>query len=189
MRARLIVVSSVFLAVPAWAEEPAPAPRVEAERTDAPALPVARVELPLPATALAPGRTGEEVVAATDDGAVVRVVIGKGVVARTKAAGARIEALTASASGDLVASATLTDLQVFDFAASAALWRAARPVVFAFDAAGKRVVTVTEQGEVVELEATTGKELARRPVAEKRKVIRASLHPASGLAVLGVADG
>jgi hypothetical protein len=191
MRALLFVVPTLFLAVPAWADEPAPTPAAPAgaERKAEPALPVAGVELPLPATALAPGRAGDEVVAATDDGAVVRVVVGKGVVARTKAAGARIEALAAAPSGDLVASGTLTELQVFDFTASAALWRAPRPVAFAFDPTGKRLITVTEQGEVVERDASTGKELARRQVAEKRSVVRASLHPAAGVAVLGVADG
>jgi hypothetical protein len=181
------------LAVPAWAEEPTPTPAAppapKAEKAEAPGIAPQAVGLPKPATAIARGRADEEVLVATEDGAVLKVLVGKGITWRANTGGEVANLLAAAPTGDFLAAATATEVLVFGAKQDTVLWRAQRPVAFAFDAAGKRFVSVTAQGEVLEQEAATGKEVARRQIAEERKVIKASLHTTAGLAVLGVADG
>lgn len=178
MRIAVLLFALLVLA-PAWASEEAKAPTIAPKAID----------LSSPATALARGREGEEILLATEDGAVLRHRIDRGVTWRSKTGGAAADALAAALAGPHLAAATPTELLVFGAKEGEALWRTKRPVAFAFDAAGKRLVTLTANGEVLELDAATGAEVARRRFDEKREVVRASLHVAAGLAVLGVADG
>ena len=66
-------------------------------------------------------------------------------------------------------------------------WEVKRPIAHAVH--GDRVVTVSKKGALTTLALDTGKELGAAQAGDRREVALASLHPGSGLAVLGVADG
>lgn len=189
MRIVSLGLSFAALALPAWAGEPVPPPAPKAEKAVVPAIVPQSIELPRPATAIARGREGEEILVSTEDGAVVRLVIGRSPTWRATTSGEPADLLAAASNSDFVAAATPREVHVFGAQGGAVCWRVPRPVVFAFDATGQHLVSLTKEGEVVERDAATGKELARRKFADGRRVVKASLHAASGLAVLGVADG
>lgn len=174
------LLGALLVVAPTWAEEQEPEVKTIAPQA---------IEVASPATALARGRAGEEILLATGDGAVLRHEIGRGVTWRGKTGGEAAYALVAAPVGHHLAAATPTELLGFGAKEGGALWRTQRPVAFAFDASGRRLVTLTSEGEVVERDAATGVEVARRRFEEQRRVVLASLHVASGLAVLGVADG
>jgi outer membrane protein assembly factor BamB len=68
-------------------------------------------------------------------------------------------------------------------------WRAKRPVAFAFATDGATLLTISGKGVITTIDPATGTQAATLASEVKREVVRASLHPESGLAVLGVADG
>lgn len=154
-----------------------------------PAIPARAIELPAAARALARGSAADEVLVGLEDGQVLRVDATGAVAWRGRTGGGAADELAASPRGDVVAAAVAGELLVLGGDDGTALWRMERPVAFAFADAPPRLVTIDKAGAIVAWNAATGEELDRQRVAEKRAVVKASLHAGAGLAVLGIADG
>lgn len=184
------------LAGGACAEEPTKAPvdcgaadEASAEPAPAAPAPLAATAVPLCATAVAvgTGAAADEVLVGLGDGAVLRWGVGHGVTWRGTTGGEPADALVAAPRGGRIAVTTATELLLFGGAAEP-IWRTARPVAFAFSPDGAELLTIGKHA-LAAYAADTGEARRRQRFADKREIVKASMHVGSGLAVLGVADG
>lgn len=173
---------------PCLADEGGAVATTEPTSKPAPATPQA-LPLSVTATAVAPGKAAEEFVLTTDDGSVKRYTIGKGVTWSTDTKAGALESVLLSPDGGRIAVTTKEALLVLDGEKGGVLWRTTRPVAHAFDPASARLIVIERDGTILELDASSGKELAKRKSGAKRAVVRATLRADGALAVLGVADG
>ena len=197
MRIRPLLLLPLFLAIaaPALADEPpatATPPTKDAPASDAAAtkgiVPKA-VALPGTAVAIAPDRAAGTFLVATQEAKLHRVSATKGVTWSASLGEHAADKLAASPRGDVVVAASALELLGVATEDGRVLWRAKRPVAFAFSADGKALTTVTKKGHIDIYDPATGDLRSTRTSEAKREVALASVHPASGLAVLGVADG
>lgn len=147
------------------------------------------VDLPGTPVTVAAGDGPTALYFGSDQGQLYRYAGAKGVTWRASLGKDPADRIVAGSRGDVVVASTATELIALSKRDGSLLWRAKRPITFDLSADGRTLFTISKRGDITELDAATGTERATRKAADRREVALASLHPGSGLAVLGVADG
>ncbi|MDA1193775.1 MAG: hypothetical protein O2894_01185 [Planctomycetota bacterium] len=195
MRALSLVLVLLF-AGSACADDTEETPVETGTAETAKAEPAVAEPAPIAATAVAVGGTvaavgtgaaADEVLVGLSDGALLRWTVGQGATWRGTTGGEPADALVAAPRGGRIAVTTAAELLVFG-SGTEPLWRAPRPMAFAFSADGSELLAIGKHALAV-YAVGTGEATRKQDFADKREIVQASLHPASGLAVLGVADG
>ncbi|MDF1702759.1 MAG: PQQ-binding-like beta-propeller repeat protein [Planctomycetota bacterium] len=169
------------------AKQPAPAAKT-APRAQA-TLEAVLLKTPGAPVAVAPGHAPGEFLFGTREKRVVRFAVGRGLAWQSDVGELPVDRLAMGPDGKRALASTARELIALAGADGTILWRAKRAVAFAFSPDGTQVFTVSKKGALAVLDAATGAQATTRQAADKREVVLASMHAASGLAVLGVADG
>ncbi len=188
-----LLLVAAFAAAASADETPAPArtqPKPGAAKAiESKAIEPRAVEVPGTAVAVAPDPAAGAFVVATQEAKLHRVAPGKGVTWSASLGEHAADRIAASPRGDVVVAAGALELLGVATKDGSIAWRMKRPVAFAFSSDGKALTTVTKKGLINLYDPATGDLTSTRRSDAKREVALASLHPPSGLAVLGVADG
>lgn len=150
---------------------------------------VKTLDVPGALIAVAAGRDAREFLFVANDGVVHRYRMGEGIVWKAPGTVGKVSAVVASPKTDDVLVQGAGGLVLLDASSKAPRWTAASVVTAAFAPDGESVWTVSADGTAAKLSVATGKQMSASKLGTRRSVVRASLHPQAGLAVLGVADG